>query len=108
MLRRALSNLLSNALRHTPPQGQVTVTLDLRVPSFLIHVENTGENIPTQQQARLFERFYRADPSRHHGAGDGTGLGLAITRAIVQAHQGEVEVSSELGRTRFSIRLPVG
>lgn len=69
-------------------------------------VENTGEMIPAQHLARLFERFYRADPSRQHASGEGTGLGLAITQAILYAHKGDVAVASQPGSTSFSLRFP--
>ena len=106
MLRRALSNLLSNALRHTPREGSVTVTIAPEDAEVVLSVENPGDTVPAQHLARLFERFYRADPSRQHGTGEGTGLGLAITQAIVRAHRGHISATSRAGRTRFSIRLP--
>ena len=106
MLRRALSNLLSNALRYTPRLGCVTVAIVAEEKEIVLSVENPGETIPPQHLARLFERFYRADPSRQHIAGEGTGLGLAITRAIVVAHRGTISATSAEGRTCFSIRLP--
>ena len=106
MLRRALSNLLSNALRHTPEGGRVAVTILRQEGQLLLKVDNTGETIPAQHLARLFERFYRADPSRQHASGEGTGLGLAITQAILRAHRGEVYAASAGGQTTFTLRLP--
>ncbi len=106
MLRRALSNLLSNALRYTPRGGTVKVTLAYSNEHCVLTVENPGESIPAQHLPRLFERFYRADASRQHATGEGTGLGLAITQAIVQAHQGRVWATSMAGLTCFSIQLP--
>lgn len=106
MLRRALNNLLSNALRHTPAGGQVTVTIVRQAGQIVLTVENTGKMIPAQHLARLFERFYRADPSRQHASGEGTGLGLAITQAILRAHRGNVSVASARGLTTFTLRLP--
>lgn len=108
MLRRALSNLLSNAIRYTPKDGSVVVTVALEGTETVLSVDNSGETIPPQHLARLFERFYRADPSRQHASGEGTGLGLAITQAIARAHQGRMSATSAAGRTRFSIRLPHG
>jgi two-component system heavy metal sensor histidine kinase CusS len=105
MLRRALSNLLSNALRYTPPGGAVTVTLSRTPTHCRLAVENEGETLAPEHLARLFERFYRADPSRQHASGEGTGLGLAITQAIVRAHQGSISVTSSQGRTGFFIEL---
>lgn len=106
MLRRALSNLLSNALRYTPRAGTVRVCLSESEGLCSLTVENPGTTIPEHQLTRVFERFYRADPSRQQATGEGTGLGLAIAQAIVHAHQGQVSASSESGRTSFSIRLP--
>jgi two-component system heavy metal sensor histidine kinase CusS len=108
MLRRALSNLLSNAIRYTPKGGSIVVTVALEGTEIVLSVDNSGETIPSQHLARLFERFYRADPSRQHASGEGTGLGLAITQAIARAHQGRMSATSAAGRTRFSIRLPHG
>lgn len=107
MLRRAVSNLLSNAIRHTPRNGRVSVGVDASAASaVLLSVENSGDTIAAEHLSRLFDRFYRADPSRQH-FGEGAGLGLAITRSIVLAHGGDVCVRSESGVTRFEIRLPV-
>jgi two-component system heavy metal sensor histidine kinase CusS len=106
MLRRALNNLLSNALRYTHRNGSVVVTIGQEDAWSVLSVGNTGETIAPQHLSRLFERFYRADPSRQQVAGEGTGLGLAITQAIVRAHHGEMAVTSSQGCTRFSVRLP--
>ena len=105
MLRRALSNLLDNALRFTPPGGEIRVRMDEGVT---LMVENTGEGIPTQLLPRLFDRFYRADPSRHAGSSEHAGLGLAITQSIVRAHGGRIYCESQAGWTRFVIELPKG
>ncbi|CRI65787.1 putative Sensor kinase cusS (fragment) [Thiocapsa sp. KS1] len=110
MLRRALSNLLSNAIRHTGAGAQVRVQLEDDGRHAWIRVENPGPPIPPEQAARLFERFYRADTSRGRrgeAAGSGTGLGLAIVKSIVEAHGGAVEASSRAGWTRFTMALPV-
>jgi len=106
MLRRGLSNLLSNALRYTPADKEIVVTIAAGKDEIAVHVDNPGEPIPLEKQRRLFERFYRADPSRHHLVGEGTGLGLAIVKAIVRAHGGEISVCSADGRTRFSMTFP--
>ncbi len=105
MIRRAISNLLSNAIRHTPPGGRVTVSI--RTPEtghVAIDIANTGETIATEHLPRLFDRFYRADPSRT-GEGSHSGLGLAIVKSIVEAHRGRVSVRSENGVTCFSVWL---
>lgn len=107
MLRRALSNLLSNAIRHTPPGGQITVSIhDSDASTVSLSVENTGETIPAENLPRLFDRFYRADTSRQH-SGDGAGLGLPIVKSIVEAHGGTIIVSSEDGVTCFECMLPI-
>lgn len=106
MFRRALSNLLSNALHHTPPHGEVTIEISQSSQATRVSVENTGEDIDPKVLPRLFDRFYRADPSRSHPETDGAGLGLAITRAIMQAHGGSVSVTSAQGRTRFCLEFP--
>lgn len=106
MLRRAIGNLLSNAVRHTPKLGRISIELtETPEGETVVSVENTGETIAPEHLPRLFDRFYRADASRQH-YGEGSGLGLAITRSIVQAHGGEVSVMSETGLTRFVIRIP--
>ncbi|MBI3093272.1 MAG: heavy metal sensor histidine kinase [Rhodocyclales bacterium] len=91
MLRRALANLISNAIRHTPAGGTVRVGIESGGEGTRLTVENSGEPIPKEQITRIFDRFYRGDPSRH-GGGEGAGLGLAITRSIVRAHGGEISV----------------
>jgi two-component system heavy metal sensor histidine kinase CusS len=103
MLRRALSNLLDNALRFTPAGGEVRVRMEDGVR---LAVENTGEGIPAQLLPRLFDRFYRADPARHEGSSEHAGLGLAITQSIVRAHGGRIYCESGVGWTRFVIELP--
>ena len=109
MLRRALSNLLSNAIRHTPRGGSVKVLIEPRNSGEIrLSVENQGEDIEPEHLPRLFDRFYRVDPSRQK-ASEGAGLGLAITKSIVEAHRGTIEVYSAHGSTRFSIAfLPAG
>lgn len=105
MLRRAISNLLSNALRHTPPKGLVHIEIAALGSGISLRVVNTGTDIPAEQLPRLFDRFYRADKSRTHAESDGAGLGLAITRAIVLAHAGEVGVRSAQGKTAFELKF---
>ncbi len=105
MLRRALSNLISNAVRHTP-QGQVVrVSLAGHGDKATVAIENPGPEIPAEHLPRLFDRFYRADPSRQR-KGDGAGLGLAIVKSIVEAHRGSINVVSSSRLTRFQITLP--
>lgn len=106
MLRRAISNLLSNAMRHVPDGGRIVISVEPEgAAGARIAVENTGEDIPPEHLPRLFDRFYRADSSRLRN-GAGAGLGLAIAKSIVAAHGGELTVSSANGLTRFTITLP--
>lgn len=106
MLRRALSNLLSNAIRHTPSGQTVVVRLaETGDDAVEIVVENPGTDIPPEHLPRLFDRFYRWDSSRQR-KDDGVGLGLAIVKSIVDAHGGSISVVSAEGRTRFKITLP--
>ncbi|QQZ43976.1 heavy metal sensor histidine kinase [Pseudomonas sp. SK3(2021)] len=106
MLRRALSNLLDNALRFTPAGGEVRVRLGETAKGPYLRVENTGEGIPPERLPRLFDRFYRADPARHEGNSEHAGLGLAITQSIIRAHGGQIRCESAQGRTSFVIELP--
>jgi two-component system heavy metal sensor histidine kinase CusS len=106
MLRRALSNLLDNALRFTPVEGQVRVRLKSAPGRALVSIENTGQTIPANVLPRLFDRFYRADPARHEGSSEHAGLGLAITQSIIKAHGGTIRCESGEGVTRFLIELP--
>ena len=105
MLRRALGNLLSNAVRHATPGSSVRVLISTDVDQVLIAMENQGDTIAQEFLERVFDRFFRVDPSRHR-ASEGSGLGLAITRSIVLAHGGSIAVTSSAGLTRFTISLP--
>lgn len=104
MIRRALSNLLSNAIRHTPRNGEVSIAVELRGPQAIqVSVANTGEAIPAEHLPRLFDRFYRVDAARSR---EGAGLGLAIVKSIVEAHGGDIKVTSGTGMTRFAMIFP--
>ena len=110
MLRRAIGNLLSNALRYTPVGGRIVVTVSVvrdSADADTIHlaVENTGEPIPPEHLSRLFDRFYRVDASRRH-SGDGAGLGLAITRSILRSHGGDIEGRTGKGCNIFEMWIP--
>jgi len=108
MLRRAFSNLLSNALRHADEGGYVAVRIIEHPSMASVTVENSGEPLAPEEFSRIFERFYRAEGARTRpqGATDGLGLGLAITRAIIRAHGGDITASAEQGITRFIVTLP--
>ena len=104
-ISHALSNLLSNALRHTPPGGRVALGATLEAGQLVVDVSDSGPGIPPEHLGRIFERFYRA-PGQ--SAAGGVGLGLPIVREIVLAHGGSVEASNAPeGGARFRIRLPL-
>ncbi|AGW94763.1 MULTISPECIES: heavy metal sensor histidine kinase [Cupriavidus] len=107
MLRRALSNLLSNALRHTPAGKGIVVEIAPRADAVMVVVENEGETIRPELLPSLFDRFFRADKARARPDSEGAGLGLAITQAIMAAHGGSVAVESVEGRTRFVLMFRV-
>lgn len=106
---QVLDNLVGNALRCTPPGGHVVLESSKDGPWAVLSVRDDGPGLDAEQAARVFERFYRADPSRSREAG-GSGLGLAITRSLVEAMGGSVAVASAgPGRgTTFLVRLPAG
>lgn len=105
-LYRLVSNLIVNAIQYTPQGGQVSVILDCIDNYALIHVKDTGTGIAPPEQKRIFDRFYRVNSDRSRISG-GSGLGLAIAMAITQAHNGSLQVQSELGKgSTFTIRLP--
>ena len=105
MLRRAISNLLSNAIRYTPAGQAVTIQLSESAETVRLVVENPGTPIAAEHLPRLFDRFYRVDPSRQR-KGEGSGIGLAIVKSIVGAHHGSVAAQSDLRSTRFIVVLP--
>jgi two-component system heavy metal sensor histidine kinase CusS len=105
MFRRAINNLLSNALRYTPEGQAVTVSLAEQDSYFVLTIENPGTPIPEEHLPRLFDRFYRVDPSRQR-KGEGSGIGLAIVKSIVVAHHGKVRVESDARSTRFILSVP--
>lgn len=105
MLRRALSNLLSNALRHARRGSGVDIAIEADVAEVRLSVANAGEDISPEQAATLFERFHRLEGERvRHG--EGAGLGLAITRSIAEAHGGGISMASGNGTTRFILHFP--
>ncbi|MBV1788077.1 heavy metal sensor histidine kinase [Marinobacterium sp. D7] len=106
MVDRAISNLLSNAIRHTPDGGSIDVDIEPKPGELLVHIRNTGEAIPAKELPYLFDRFYRCDQARCHTAHEGTGLGLSITQAIVKAHGGHIDVHSDLDKTCFTLVFP--
>ncbi|WP_282348435.1 heavy metal sensor histidine kinase [Pseudomonas sp. PS01301] len=106
MIQRAISNLLSNAIRHGPDGSTVALELEESRTEAVLAVRNTGEGIAAEHLPRIFDRFYRVHPSRSRQQG-GTGLGLAIVRSIMSLHEGHVAVESELnGPTTFKLIFP--
>jgi two-component system phosphate regulon sensor histidine kinase PhoR len=105
-MRELVDNLVSNAIKYTPPGGTVDVRLKTEGASAVLEVADTGIGIPPEEQSRIFERFYRVDKARSREQG-GTGLGLSIVRHLAQALQGEARVRSRLGvGSVFSVLLP--
>ena len=106
-LRRALLNLVDNAVKYTPAGGSVTISLEHTAAAATMAVEDTGVGIDPADAERIFEPFVRLDAGRNRDTG-GSGLGLAIARSIVRAHDGTLEVESRAGGgCRFTIRLPL-
>ena len=106
LVRRALANLLSNALRYGAPATQVIISSLASEEGIAVSVHNQGQPIAAEHLPRLFERFYRCDPSRNQ-PDDSGGLGLAIVRSIMQLHGGQVSVDSRQSGTRFSLVFPI-
>ena len=104
-LDQALSNLVANALRHTPTGGTIDLEATADRHGCQLTVADSGSGIDAEHLAHVFERFYKVDASRTTGA-SGSGLGLSIVKAIVERHGGTVAVTSRPGRTVFVVRLP--
>jgi signal transduction histidine kinase len=106
-VERVLTNLIGNAIRHTPPGGQVTIDVQRLDGHVRVSVSDTGEGIAPDDLPHVFERFYRGEKSRSRSTG-GAGLGLAIAKGIVEAHGGSIEVTSRAGEgSTFTFTLPV-
>ena len=97
LLRRAVSNVVSNALKHTPAGGSVMIQVRSEGDSVEILVQDSGQGIPAEHLPRLFDRFYRVDASRASST-EGTGLGLAIVKTIMDLHKGSVSIQSEVNK----------
>lgn len=107
LLRRALSNLIDNALRFTPAGGRIQLLVQQDAGQVRLEVANDGTPIPAELLPRLFDRFFRGDPARREGQAEHAGLGLAITRSIVHAHGGAIRCESAGGWTRFVLEFPL-
>jgi two-component system OmpR family sensor kinase/two-component system sensor histidine kinase BaeS len=107
-LAQVLRNLLTNALRHTPPSGQITVAAGIVSEHIQVSVADSGHGIAPQHLAHVFDRFWRADRARSREDG-GSGLGLAIAKSLVEAHGGRIWIESVLGQGATSFfELPIG
>lgn len=107
-LRQVITNLLANAIRHTPAGTPIELGVGHRDGAAVVQVVDHGSGVPADLAERIFERFYRADSSRSRGAGGGSGLGLAIVAAIVGAHAGTARVfPTPGGGATFEVRLPL-
>jgi signal transduction histidine kinase len=107
-LAQVFSNLVDNALKFTPAGGSVTLRTSWNNSGILVEVTDTGAGISPEALARIFDRFYQADPSRPGGRTHGSGLGLAIVKEIIEAHGGKISVRSEPGKgSTFSVSLPL-
>ncbi|MDD3277934.1 MAG: HAMP domain-containing sensor histidine kinase [Lachnospiraceae bacterium] len=104
-LARAFQNLLKNAVAYSKPESIIEISASQNGNCAFIEVSNIGKTISQEQQAHIFEKFYRADESRQANTG-GAGLGLAITKNIITLHGGSITVKSENGKTTFFISLP--
>lgn len=106
-LRRALDNLLANAIKFTPAGGTITVRVRQQGDYVVMEVSDTGIGIPPDQHERIFERFYQVDGSSRRRY-SGVGIGLALVKEIVETHHGHVAVESQLGQgSTFTVSLPV-
>lgn len=106
-LQRLFSNLLENAIKYTPCQGEITIILQKEEKKAIIQIEDSGIGIPSEQLPFIFDRFWRAEEARTPEI-KGTGLGLAIAESIVQAHEGKITVKSQPNRgTCFTVYLPI-
>ena len=106
-LHQVLANLLANARVHTPAGTKITVTGKTVENGITIDVADDGPGLSQEAQGRIFERFYRADPSRQRTGQQGSGLGLSIVDSVMNAHSGKVSVASELGKgTTFTLFFP--
>jgi len=107
-LKQVLVNILGNAIKYTPADGEVTVSLQTDAGHAWVHIADTGPGIPPEDKPHVFERFYRAEKSRTRDGSRGFGLGLSIAYWIVRNHGGDITLDSTLGEgTTFHVQLPL-
>ena len=107
-IHQALANLLANARTHTPPGTPIEVKAESKETETIISVKDAGPGLSKSDQSRIFERFFRVDPSRARHAGEGSGLGLSIVDAVMKAHGGSVTVESTAGSgATFTLHFPI-
>src|SRR5208283_1055800 len=106
-LRQLFINILENAVRYTPADGQISIALMKKESDAVVSIVDTGIGIPAEHLTHIFERFYRVDKARARADG-GVGLGLAIAKIIAESHKGKIDVASEVGKgTTFKISIPL-
>ena len=106
LLRRAVSNLIANAIRFTPQGGTISIVAKASAHNYVIRVQNTGPGIPPEHRDRIFDRFYRVDPARADSSVS-TGLGLALVRSIMELHRGQARLNSTPAKTtEFQLTFP--
>lgn len=109
-MQKVVNNLLSNALKHTPAQGSITLSIRKENGNAIIEVKDSGTGIEAKEADKIFERFYQVDNQEDtkDAAKSGTGIGLALTKGIVELHHGSIRVESELGKgSNFIVTLPL-
>jgi two-component system OmpR family sensor kinase len=107
-VHQAIQNLLANARTHTPTGTAIEINVESDDRELRVSVSDHGPGLSAQDQEKIFERFFRADPSRVRKGGEGAGLGLAIVDAVMKAHHGKVSVTSELGKgATFTLHFPI-
>ena len=106
-MRQIITNLVENSLTNTPNSGTIHIDIQERAEDMKISITDSGIGISKENLPRIFDQFYRADGSRSSTTG-GAGLGLTIVKKLVEAHNGSIDVSSEVGRgTTFTVSLPI-
>ncbi len=106
---QVLTNLVANAIRHTPPHGKITLGAQVQTETILLSVTDSGPGILPEDLPYIFDRFYRGDPARTRSAGSGSGLGLAIARQLVHAHGGKIHAqNAPEGGAIFTLEIPRG